>query len=57
MVEPIFTPHPKIDEMRRQRSCTRKRAFDTREDAVQKGSVPYRCHYCGKWHRATDKKY
>jgi hypothetical protein len=32
-------------------SCERKRVFDTREEAFQKGQEVYHCKYCGKWHR------
>lgn len=37
---------------RRLRACESKRAYDTEEEAYQKGQTTYRCRYCGKWHRS-----
>lgn len=37
-------------------ACGRKKAFDNKEDAYQKGQDSYECYYCGKWHRTSIKK-
>jgi len=36
----------------KRRSCTAKRAFDTPEQAYQKGQQVYQCPFCGKYHRS-----
>lgn len=36
------------------KACERKRAYDTKEDAFQKGQQSYLCRYCGKWHRSGE---
>jgi len=41
-------------ELRRRRSCQRKKAFDTEEEAAAyPGQTPYLCRFCGKWHRTS----
>lgn len=37
---------------RRFRTCERKKAFNTREEAQCKNQSEYQCPYCGKWHRS-----
>ncbi len=37
---------------RQERMCERKAAYETREEAYQKGQESYHCPYCGKWHRS-----
>lgn len=37
---------------RRWRACDRKVAYNTEEEAFQKGQAVYRCRYCGKFHRS-----
>ncbi len=32
--------------------CLDKKAFETKEDAFQKGQSSYQCKHCGKWHRS-----
>ena len=35
------------------RMCGKKRAYDTPEEAYQKGQEAYKCPICGKYHRTT----
>jgi len=37
-------------------TCEVKTAYDTKEDALQKGMKSYQCQFCGKWHRTSIKK-
>lgn len=41
----------------RERSCTSKRGYDSREGALFFGKAygqrAYRCHYCGKFHLSS----
>jgi hypothetical protein len=37
--------------------CGRKKAFDNKKDAYQKGQESYECICCGKWHRASVRKF
>lgn len=39
-------------ERRRWRTCERKKAFNSPEEAAQKGQNVYQCPYCHKWHRS-----
>lgn len=39
-------------DFQRWKACTRKRAFHTEAEAIQKGQRHYRCRYCGFWHRS-----
>lgn len=38
--------------LRKWKTCDRKKAYDTREAAFQKGQEVYQCRYCGKFHRS-----
>lgn len=38
--------------LRKWKTCTRKRAYPTREAAFQKGQEVYRCRYCRQFHRS-----
>lgn len=31
--------------------CSRKKAFETKEEAIWKGQAIYQCLHCDKWHR------
>lgn len=43
-------------KMRRvERGCLYKKAWNSPEEAVQKGQAVYHCEYCGKWHRTSKK--
>lgn len=35
----------------RARSCENKKAFESADEARQKGQDIYKCRHCGKWHR------
>ena len=37
-------------------ACWRKKAYNTKEDSIQKGQDSYECFYCNKWHRTSIKK-
>lgn len=37
---------------RKLRACESKVAYDTEQEAYQKGQTVYHCRYCGKWHRS-----
>lgn len=37
---------------RKNRTCTWKRVYETKEAAYQKGQVVYHCPFCGKYHRS-----
>ena len=37
-------------------SCEVKAAYDSKEDATQKGMKTYQCQFCGKWHKTSIKK-
>jgi hypothetical protein len=32
--------------------CEKKKAYETREEAHQKGQEVYKCKFCKKWHRS-----
>ncbi len=38
---------------KKNKMCEDKVAFETEEEAFQKGQKTYKCNYCGKWHRSS----
>lgn len=41
-----------VASFRRWRACERKTAYNSPEEAFQKGQQVYRCGYCHKYHRS-----
>lgn len=39
-------------ERRKKKSCSSKKAYETKEEAYQKGQTFYKCKHCGKFHRS-----
>lgn len=39
-------------DRRKEKGCTSKKSYDTKEEAFQKGQKTYKCKYCGKFHRS-----
>ena len=51
-----YEEHSKAHLVIQNNACGRKKSFDTKDEAYQKGQISYECWYCGKFHRASAKK-
>jgi hypothetical protein len=61
MGAPMTNKYKKHSQVRASRAvakevttCKSKRAWDTAEEAAQKGMKVYQCQYCNKFHRASE---
>jgi len=47
-----YSDQSRTRDIRHQRTCSRKRGYETEQEAFQKGAIIYLCPYCKKYHRS-----
>jgi hypothetical protein len=44
--------HKELEVEAKRKACNKKKAFNSFEEAYQKGQQTYKCPFCRKWHRS-----